>query len=138
LQVWVCWNLFSRRGSRLKTPTLRNLYIKSCEFFFQKNIKLQDFMNKKSFFFGTISCNPWAMLVTWLHVRALQKYKKIEFTTRFKHWIISNSYGVGVGLVWCYQKACERCSSSMKVEFWTLLPIGPSNSKWPLLDFKEF
>jgi hypothetical protein len=33
-------------------------------------------MDKTNLFFGTLPSSPWAMLATWLHVRALEKLQK--------------------------------------------------------------
>jgi hypothetical protein len=41
-----------------------------------KRVKIQDFMGKTNLFFGTLPTNPWAMLATWLHLRAPQKLHK--------------------------------------------------------------
>jgi hypothetical protein len=31
-----------------------------------KEMKIQDSMDKKNFFFGTLPISPWAILTTWL------------------------------------------------------------------------
>ena len=41
-------------------------------FFILKKVKIQDFMSKFFIFFGTMPCNPWAILA-WLHLGAPQK-----------------------------------------------------------------
>jgi hypothetical protein len=35
-------------------------------------VKNQDFMDKTNLFLSTLPFNPWAVLATWLHVRAPQ------------------------------------------------------------------
>jgi hypothetical protein len=42
----------------------------------KKKVKIQDFMGKTNLFFGTLPSSPWAMLATWLHLRARQKLQK--------------------------------------------------------------
>jgi hypothetical protein len=32
-----------------------------CNFFLKKKLKIQDFMGKKSYFFGTLPCSPWVV-----------------------------------------------------------------------------
>jgi hypothetical protein len=39
----------------------------------QKKVKNQDFMGKTNFFLSTLHFSLWAILATWLHVRAPQK-----------------------------------------------------------------
>jgi hypothetical protein len=41
----------------------------------------------------------------------LKKYRKNELNTRFQQKFATGSYGVGIGSVWCSQKACEKYSS---------------------------
>jgi hypothetical protein len=36
----------------------------------EKKVEIQDFMGKTNFFHSTLPFNPWAVLATWLHVRA--------------------------------------------------------------------
>jgi hypothetical protein len=74
-------------------------------------------MYKTNLFFGTLPSNPWAMLITQLHLEAPYKYKTIEIPTHFKHQIIPNSYRIGIGHAWYCWKACERCNLPMEVEF---------------------
>jgi hypothetical protein len=38
-----------------------------------EKVKIQGFMDKTNLFFGTLPSSPWAMLATWLHLRAPQK-----------------------------------------------------------------
>jgi hypothetical protein len=45
-------------------------------------VKNQDFISKTNYFLSTLSFNPWAVLATWLHVGAPQKYRKNELNTR--------------------------------------------------------
>ena len=47
-------------------------------------VKIQDSTSKSNFFFDTPPFNPWAILITWLHIGAFQKYKKNEFTIHFE------------------------------------------------------
>jgi hypothetical protein len=39
----------------------------------RKKVKNQDSMGKTNFFLSTLPFIPWAVLVAWLHVGALQK-----------------------------------------------------------------
>ena len=44
-----------------------------------KMSKIQDFMDKRNLFFGSLSINPWASFATWLHLEApLENTKKIN------------------------------------------------------------
>jgi hypothetical protein len=74
-------------------------------------VKNQDSMGKTNFFLSTLPFNPWAILATWLHVGAPQKYRKNELNTHFEQNFTTGSYGVGMGRAWCFQKGCEICSS---------------------------
>jgi hypothetical protein len=74
-------------------------------------VKNQDFMGKINFFLSTLPFSPWAVLATWLHVGAPQKYKKNELNTHFQQKFATGSYGVGIGCAWCSWKACEICNS---------------------------
>jgi hypothetical protein len=53
------------------------LKIISCRFmhnfFIKKKVKIQDFMGKTIYFFGTLPFSPWVVLATWLHLGASQK-----------------------------------------------------------------
>jgi hypothetical protein len=62
-----------------------------------KKVKNQDSIGKTNFFFRTLPCSPWAVLATWLHVGAPQKYKKNELNTRFEQNFTTCSYGVRIG-----------------------------------------
>jgi hypothetical protein len=62
---------------------------------------------KKNFFLSTLPFSPWAILATWLHVEAPQKYKKNELKPHFEQNFTMGSYGVGIGRAWCSWKACE-------------------------------
>jgi hypothetical protein len=44
----------------------------------KKQVKNQDSISKTNFFFSTQTFSPWAVLATWLHVVAPQKYKKMN------------------------------------------------------------
>jgi hypothetical protein len=74
-------------------------------------VKTQDFMGKTNFFLSTLPFSPWAVLATWLHVRAPQKYRKNELNTHFQQNFATASYGVRIWHAWCLQKACEICNS---------------------------
>jgi hypothetical protein len=41
-----------------------------------RKVEIQDSIGKTNLFFGTMPFNPWAMLATWLHLRAPQKTQK--------------------------------------------------------------
>jgi hypothetical protein len=42
----------------------------------EKKVKNQASMDKTNFFFSTLSFSPWAVLATWLHVRAPRKIQE--------------------------------------------------------------
>jgi hypothetical protein len=41
-----------------------------------KRTKIHGFMDKATFFLGTLSISPWALFATWLHLGALQENTK--------------------------------------------------------------
>jgi hypothetical protein len=49
-----------------------------------EKVKIQDFMDKTNLFFGTLPTSPWAMLATWLHLRAPQKLQKNRTYNSFR------------------------------------------------------
>jgi hypothetical protein len=42
----------------------------------KEKVKNQDFVGKTNFFLSTLPFNPWAVLATWLHVRASYKIQE--------------------------------------------------------------
>jgi hypothetical protein len=44
--------------------------VTSCRTMSKKKVKNQDFMGKTNYFLRTLPFSPWAVLATWLHVRA--------------------------------------------------------------------
>jgi hypothetical protein len=66
-----------------------------------KKVKNQGSMGKTNFFFNTLPFSPRAVLATWMHVGAPQKYRKNELKTHFEQNPTTGSYGVGIGRAWC-------------------------------------
>jgi hypothetical protein len=63
---------------------------------------------------------------------------KNELNTCFQQKFVTGSYGVGIGRVWCLQKACEICDSLVqkkklkKIYFLShKLPKQQSTNFWP-------
>jgi hypothetical protein len=84
-------------------------------------VKNQDFIGKTNFFLSTMPFNPWAASTTWLHVRALRKYKKNELNTLFQQKFAMGSYGVRIGpSSW---KACEL-PKQQSTSFWSQGILG--------------
>jgi hypothetical protein len=52
-----------------------------CDFYFFK-VKIQDFMSKIIYLFGTLPFGSSVVLATWLHLEALQKLYENKFNTR--------------------------------------------------------
>jgi hypothetical protein len=55
----------------------------------------------KQFFYSTLPFSPWAILATWLHVRATQKIQENKLNIHFEQNFTTGSYKVGIGQVWC-------------------------------------
>jgi hypothetical protein len=69
------------------------------------------------------------------------KYRKNELNYRFQQKFTMGSYGVGIGLVWCSQKACEICSSHVqkkKLKKRKNLHTSYPNSNRLIFGLKEF
>jgi hypothetical protein len=61
----------------------------------EKKVKNQDYGQNK-LFLSTMSCTPWALSATWLHVEAPLKNWKSELNTHFQQKFATGSYGVGI------------------------------------------
>jgi hypothetical protein len=76
-------------------------------------------MGKLNFFFGTLPFNPWAILTTWLHVGALKKYKKNEFTTHFERLLHDNYEKVKIIILIFYK--CNKHAVLYKCNYNSLV-----------------
>jgi hypothetical protein len=80
----------------------------------KKKVKNQDSMGKTNFFLSTLPFSPWALLATWLHVGAPQKYKKKQLKIHFEQNFTTGSYEVGIGRVGIHGKLVKYLVHSFK------------------------